>query len=149
MREVSPKGDLPAENAVDAGKDEVQSAAGDFAEAIGQDVLVQRDDERDVSHRVLRQTRLGPGERYISRGISPFEVAGKRNTDDGADAAAVECVALDHDNRPPVSGRGPGGFFEVCPPDFGLFDYHSTRRMTRRAARLVNDPDSSPTASTT
>jgi hypothetical protein len=79
-------------------------------------------------------------------GTSPFQVAGERYAECGTDAASIDSVTLDHDYRPSVSRLGPGGLFQISPPDFSLFDYHSTRRRNRWAARLAKGSDSKPTA---
>jgi hypothetical protein len=136
------------EERVYAREDQLQSATWDLANAIGEDLFVQRDDEGNIGDGILRESRFCLGYQHISWGISPFQVAGEGYADCCTDAASIDCVALDHDDRPSVSRFGPGGLFQVSPPDFSLFDYHSTRRRTRRAARLAKGSDSKPTAAT-
>lgn len=120
-----------------------------FSNAVGQDALIQRDDKGDVGNGVLGQSGFPLRKQHIPRRVGPFQVAGEWHADYCADAAAIDRVALNDDDGSPVSRFRSRGLFEIRPPHLRLFDYHSTRRMTRRAARLLNGSDSSPTAATT
>ncbi len=134
-----------AEDGIDTGKDEFQSTAWDLANAICEDLLVERDGKRDIRHGILRQARFGFGQQDVPRGVRPLEIARQGHAKYRGNAAAINGVALNDEDRPSISGLGPGGLFEVRPPDLGLFDYHSTRRRACRAARSTKGAFFSPT----
>lgn len=139
----------PAEYDVDACKNEFEFTPWYFAQAFGQLLPVQRDDQGHVGHGGLRQARIAFRQQHIARRICPFEIAGEWDAHDSADAAAIQCIALhDYDGASETWLRADR-LLEIRPPDFGLLDYHSTRRSTRCAARRVKGLTFSPTVSTT
>lgn len=138
------RADSAAEYGVDAGKNELEPATRDLADAITEDLFIQRGHQRDVRNGVLSQTRFLGAKQDVSGGIRPSEIAGKRDTDHGSDLTSVDRIALRYHDRTSVSGFGAGGFFEIGPPDISLLDYHSTRRSTCRAARLLKASAFSP-----
>ena len=120
---------------VNARENELKSAARNFTQAISKGLFTQRCYQRDVCHRVLWQTCFVTTKQDVAGCIGPLQVTGQRDADYRCDIAPVERVTLRHNDRTAVSRLRTAGLLEIRPPDFGLLNYHSTRRNTRRAAR--------------
>ena len=110
----------PAENRVDSPQDQVEFGARQPSYAFGKEILIDGDDLRDISHRILREAGDPSKQLDISRGQRPFEVAGQRNADDGVNTTLIEGVTLHHNYRPAESRPGASRGGKVRPPNLAL-----------------------------
>jgi hypothetical protein len=76
------------------------AARVEFADPFCKEGFVERNDLRNVRHRILGQISRSCTEPYIARRVRPFQIARERHAYDGADLASVQSVSLNDDNRP-------------------------------------------------
>src|SRR5262249_53344063 len=127
---------------VDPEEDRVELGLRDLADTPLEFALVERHDLRDIRDGVLAEPRRLCRQEDVSGGIGQSQIARQGDADDGGDLAAIERVALDHDDGPMESRLRSGGRRQVRPPDLALSDHHSTRRSRRWAADRANSRSS-------
>ena len=93
---------------------------GKLANSSPQEFLIDGDNLRYVGDGFLWKTCDARRQTHISRRQSPLEITGKRDTNDGSNAAAVQPVALNHDNRPAEPGTRTGWRRQIRPPNLAL-----------------------------
>jgi hypothetical protein len=90
----------------DAVFDPPQELGRKRTDPLEQITLVHGHHLRDVGDGVLRQVCLVARQKYVPRGTRSPEVCGQTDDDDSPDAAAIEAVRLEDDDRPAVSWLG-------------------------------------------
>jgi len=97
---------LEVEDEADAVFDPPQELDRKRADPLEQVTFVQGHHLRDIGDRVLRQVCLVARQKNVPRGTRSPEVRGQADNDDSPDAAAIEAVCLEDDDRPAVSRLG-------------------------------------------
>lgn len=89
-----------------------------------QKLAVQRDDLRDVHHRVRRKQTRALAQPYVAGSLGQIQVGCDGCCYYGLYAAAVECIGLDNQDGSPVAGFGAGGNTKMRPPDLTAPYFH-------------------------
>src|ERR1700741_1759079 len=90
---------------------------------------VECHDLRHVRHGISGEPCDLLGDQNVSWGVNEAEVASKRQRQDRGNAAAIEGISLNDQNRATKPGLGTTGLVKVRPPDFSATDLH--RRSDR------------------
>lgn len=116
----------------------MELATADSSCSLDEQRTIQRDDQRGTGDRVLRQTSGASRELDVPGCLLPPEVARERDTHNGLDAATIEAIPLNHNDRATKARTRTDGVWHVCPVDVPLADYHSVLSRIRRAASVRN-----------
>lgn len=127
------QGEYEPESGVHGG----EQVTRDSSPALGQVSAIQRDDLRDVRHRILRKAGLALWYEDVPRGVQELEVRCQDHRDGRRDPAAIEGIGLYDQHRAPEPWLGAARLTQVSPPDLASLNYHSDRAATRRCARRV------------
>lgn len=88
------------------------------AGAFGQVGAVEGEELGHIDDRVAGKTRRAGRKQDVAWGAGKLQVAGDDGDDDSLNAAAVEGICLDHQDRPPEAWFGPARRGKISPPDF-------------------------------
>ena len=117
MRSGRPSSFSQTEDKAEAPVDSARVTPWEFSGALGEIGLFKGDDLRDVDDRVSRQAAVSAAQEEVTRGRCQIEVRGDHGGDHGLDAARVEGVGLDDQNRPAAAGAGTLRCAQTGPPD--------------------------------
>ena len=115
----------------------MKQRTADVAGTLGEEIPIDGDDLRHINNRILGKARGVRGKEHVSRGVEQAKVRRQDEGECGAEAAAIERVALNDEHRPTESGLGALWFTEVSPPDVATLDYHDSFGMDRFCTRRV------------
>ena len=116
--------------------DILQKRPAHASHRFAQEIAVDGEYLRHVGDRVSRQSAGFGWNQDIARGLNETHVRRQHNDDRGAQAAAVEGVALNDQNRTTIARSRTARRFELGPPDLSTLDYHVSRPRDRRCARV-------------
>ena len=119
---------------VDPGEDRFHLSLRQFANPLGQLLLVDGDELSHIRDRIPVESGLLGQKQNVSGGDRTVQIARQRNVDDRRERAAVESIGLHGDDGPSIARAGTDGLGQVGPPDLALVGYHSVRRAVCRAA---------------
>lgn len=89
---------------------------------LGKKLAVQRENLRDVHHRIAPQPGGPRWKQDIARRIRKIQVRGNHRNQCGLDAAAIERVGLNDENGAAVAGLRPSWSRKMRPPEFAAPD---------------------------
>ena len=107
----------------------VQLRRREPADAIREGGWIQRYDLRDVGHGIARQAGCTLGQPDVAGRARPLQVAGEWDGDNGPQRAAVEAIALDHDDRWSKAWLRPRRIRQIGPTETSPCEI--TNRSTR------------------
>jgi hypothetical protein len=94
---------LPPEHGIDACKHQLELAPRQLADAFGQMLPVDGDDQRDVRDRLFGEACCSRCQEHIAGCICPFQDAREWHTNDRAHTASIQRIALHDDDRAPIA----------------------------------------------
>jgi hypothetical protein len=89
---------------------------------LGQETAIERQELRDIYHRVSGESHCPCGQQDVSWGVGQFKIAGDHGNNCGLNPAEIEGVRLDHKHRAPVSGLGAARFGQIRPPNLSAMN---------------------------
>lgn len=97
----------------------------DTPDSLPQKRAIGRDDLRDIDYRLLPQTGFSRGQADIAGSVGETFIRCDDDREYRGNAAAVECIRLNDQDRPRSSGVRGYGIGEISPPDLASYYFHS------------------------
>ena len=115
--------ELSSGHYIDPREKRLQPGARNLADALGEEVLVQGQNLRNIGDRIFRESGHARGKRHVPGGICPAKIAGQWHAHDRGNSTAVQVVPLHNYNRPPEARSRSHRSGQISPPNVPLRDH--------------------------